>query len=194
MRRVAFILILLPLVGCSAPPPVPDDLGLVPNFALTERSGRSIQRDDLLGKTWIVSFVFTRCTGPCPQISGTMARLQSEFADTPDVVLVTITADPERDDPDELKRYAEHFGADPERWLFLTGPSKAIRDLAVDGFHVALGKEGDEIMHSTKLVLVDQHSHIRGYFDGRSVDELGQPVDEVPKLRFALDQLRREQP
>ena len=32
-------------------------------------------RSDLHGKIWIASFVFTRCTGPCPQVSATMKQL-----------------------------------------------------------------------------------------------------------------------
>lgn len=121
-----------------------------------------------------------------------MARLQGELPD--DLVLVTITADPDRDDPDELKKYAEHFGADPERWLFLTGPRDAIRDLSEKRFHLALGEQGGEIMHSTKLALVDRRGHIRGYFDGRSVDDAGQPVDEVPRLKEAVANLLQEAP
>ena len=51
----------------------------VPDFTLTERSGKKVSRDDLKGKVWVASFVFTRCTGPCPQVTATMARLQKEL-------------------------------------------------------------------------------------------------------------------
>src|SRR5437763_1752989 len=53
----------------------------VPEFSLTERDGSSFSRADLPGKVWVVSFVFTRCSGPCPLVSATMARLQNDFAD-----------------------------------------------------------------------------------------------------------------
>src|SRR5947209_15015329 len=48
------------------PAPKLEDLGEVHDFSLTERSGATIQRDDLLGKVWVASFIFTRCTGQCP--------------------------------------------------------------------------------------------------------------------------------
>jgi cytochrome oxidase Cu insertion factor (SCO1/SenC/PrrC family) len=195
MRRtleLTFILIVLSLcAGCARTVP-PDDLGPIGDFSLTERDGQTVTNADLAGKVWVASFVFTRCTGPCPQISGTMARLQQELP--AEVVLVTITADPDRDDADELKKYAEQFGADPERWLFLTGPRDAIRGLSEKGFHLALGEDRGEIMHSTKLVLVDRRGHIRGYYDGRSVDDIGQPVDEVPTVKRAVADLLRESP
>jgi cytochrome oxidase Cu insertion factor (SCO1/SenC/PrrC family) len=183
----------------SAPPP--DDFGPVGDFSLTERGGRTVTPADLAGKVWIASFVFTRCTGGCPQVTGTVARLQDAFRDQPDVRLVTFTVDPERDDPDELKKYADHFGADAERWLFLTGPEEQLYRLIEKGFKIPVQrnrgddvKPGQEVMHGFKLVLVDRRGHHRGWFEGRQVDDQGQPVDEVPKLRQAVAALLREKP
>jgi protein SCO1 len=90
-----------------------------------------------------------------------------------DVRLVTFTVDPERDQPKELQDYAKHFHADAGKWLFVTGSKEKIDRLMQDGFKV--GKplkrpegqtEGDELGHSTRLVVVDQQGHIRGYFEG----------------------------
>lgn len=156
----------------KAPPSVPETvLESVPAFTFAERNGAAISNDTLKGKVWIASFVFTRCSGTCPQVAATLARLQSELADVPNLRLVTFTIDPDRDTPEELKKYAERYRADPERWLFLTGGEKAIHALANDGFHVLAkkrpdGKPGDEFDHSTMLVLVDKAGRIRDYYDG----------------------------
>ncbi len=148
-----------------------EDLGPVRDFTLTERSGRKIRKADLLGKVWVADFVFTRCTGPCPKVTLTMQRLQEELASVPNFRLVTFTVDPEHDQPEELKRYADAFGADPDRWLFLTGPASYIYDIMEKGFRLPRpirpsGKSLPEVEHSTRLVLVDEKGHIRGYFDG----------------------------
>jgi cytochrome oxidase Cu insertion factor (SCO1/SenC/PrrC family) len=190
------------LSGCTAcsrstdaAPAVLDDLGPVPDFRLTERSGRTVTQADLHGKIWIAAFVFTRCTGPCPQVTGTIARLQSELAINKDLMLVSFTVDPDRDNLEDLRAYADHFGADPDRWLFLTGPKDVIDPLCEKGFGLALKRPpGEEITHSTRLTLVDQHSHKRGYFDGRSMDDTGQPIDDLPRLKEAIATLLREQP
>src|SRR5579871_2125300 len=113
-----------------------DDLGPVGDFSLTDRGGQTVTQADLLGKVWVASFVFTRCNGPCPQVTATMAQLQEAFANQPDVRLVTFTVDPAHDDPRELADYARRYGADPQRWLFLTGPEKKIYDLINKQFHV----------------------------------------------------------
>jgi cytochrome oxidase Cu insertion factor (SCO1/SenC/PrrC family) len=174
---------LLPLValfaaGCNTGNGTPAASGRpdldwpVGTFALTERSGKTVTDQDLRGKVWVASFVFTRCTGPCPQVTATVARLQSELSDVPDVRFVTFTVDPERDDPDELKKYAAHFKADPQKWLFLTGPEKVIHKLSVEQFKQAVEKKGpdakpgDEFAHSTRLLVVDKGGVIRGFFEG----------------------------
>lgn len=156
------------------------------DFTLTERSGKKISKADLEGHVWIASFVFTRCTGPCPQITATMARLQSELADQPDVILVTFTVDPSRDDPAELRKYAAHFRADPDRWLFLTGSEEEIHQLLRKSFKVVAGrndhaKSGEEFDHSPRIVVVDQQGEVRGYFSG---------VGDAPELDANLKKLK----
>jgi protein SCO1 len=156
-------------------PPKPPDatptLGNVPPFQLTERSGRTVSNADLTGKVWVASFVFTRCTGTCPAVAATLARLQSELADVPDFRIVTFTIDPERDTADDLKQYAERYRADANRWLFLTGTETEVHDLANDGFHLlakksANPKPGDEFDHSTYLALVDAKGAILDVYPG----------------------------
>src|SRR5690348_6284344 len=102
------------LVALRRDGPRLEDYGPVGDFALTERGGRTVTNADLAGKVWVASFVFTRCTGPCPQVTATVARAQAALRDEPDVRLVTFTVDPQHDTADELKEYANHFGADPE--------------------------------------------------------------------------------
>lgn len=200
MKHSLRILVLLFVgAGCTAPSPLPEPVGPVADFSLTERGGRTITKKDLLGKVWVTSFIFTRCAGPCPQITGSMARLQGEMKGQPDFRLVTITVDPEHDTPPVLANYAERFNADPERWLFLTGEPKAVYGLIRDSFklHAEQTKEpdrrpGEEVFHSTKLALVDRQGQVRAYFDGRQVDEMGQPAQNVPLLLQQIKALLRE--
>jgi protein SCO1/2/putative membrane protein len=169
-RRLPLALVLF-LSGAA---PLDDDLGTVGDFTLTERSGRTVSKSDLLGKIWIASFEFTRCTQGCPQISATMEKLQADLARYRDVRLVTFTVDPKHDGTEQLRDYAKHYHADPERWLFLTGEEYEIYRLIDQSFHLPVRqnegeerKPGNEVMHSSKLVLVDRQGHIRGLFEGR---------------------------
>ncbi len=75
--------------------------------------------------------------------------------------------------PPVLKRYATRFGADSNRWFFLTGPKPEIQRLAINDFKfVAIEKKpaeqtnsADLFIHSTWFVLVDQRGQVRGWTD-----------------------------
>lgn len=209
LRRCAFLLV-LPLLGCPSPKPASPPTGAVratdldfpvPDFKLTERSGKPVTRDDLKGKVWVASFVFVRCSGPCPQVSATMARLQTELklAETPDLRLVTFTIDPDRDTPGELKDYAKTFSADPDRWLFLTGREEEIHKLLIEGFKAAVVRTksttvGEEFDHSTRLAVVDKAGVIRAYFDGLQGkrDTPADFAENLTKLKARVAELLKE--
>lgn len=173
--------------GCAQTPvPTYDP---VPDFTLTERSGKALSRDDLKGKVWIASFVYTSCCTECPQMMGVLARLQHELADQKDVVLVSFSVDPNRDSPEVLKQYASRYGADSERWLFLTGEEQKINSLAKDGFKLGVsrppaanGKSGAEVMHSQKLALVDRQGMIRSYCNALDEKDRSQLQQKIAVL------------
>ena len=70
--------------------------------------------------------------------------------------------------------------------VFLTGDKKQIYQLTIDGFHLAT-QEGDPtkempILHSTKLVLVDRHGAIRGYYDSSDDSEMQKLVRDTRQV------------
>lgn len=139
-----------------------------PDFTLTERSEKPVTLSDLKGKVWIADFFYTSCPGPCPMLTSRLSNLQKELANDPDVRLVSISSDPEKDTPAVLREYASHFGAG-DRWYFLTGNKDTIYKLANDGFKLGLAEDKnakEPITHSTKLVLIDRSGTVRGFYDG----------------------------
>jgi protein SCO1/2 len=152
----------------------PAAFGAVADFSLTERSGESVTREALIGRTWVVDFFFSRCPNPCPVLSGNMRRLQGLLADD-DVQLVSISVDPGHDTPEVLREYAETYGADADRWWFLTGAEQEIFSLMRESFALPVEKlpERDElaglhITHASRLVTVDKEGRVRGYYDGET--------------------------
>lgn len=145
--------------------------GEVGDFRLTERSGREIARADLLGKPWLASFLFTRCSTICPGITRELGRAQEALAELP-VRIVSFSVDPEHDTPAVLAEYATRVaGADPERWLFLTGDQAAIYSLIEKSFLLAVAMDPEQdpglrVTHSSQFVVVDAEGELRGYYDG----------------------------
>jgi protein SCO1/2 len=163
--------------------------GTVPAFQLVNQNGQSFGSAQLAGKIWIADFVYTTCPGPCPMISSRMSELQKPLEKS-DVHLVSFSVDPEKDTPQVLRGYAEKLQADPARWDFLTGPKSAIYKLSHDGFKLAVSDGSDERgipVHSTRMVLVDRHGQIRGYYDATE-------PDAVTKVLADTNHLLREQP
>ncbi len=101
--------------------------GYFPNVILTTHEGKKVRfYDDLMhGKVVVVTFMYTRCEGGCLPTTGNLVKVQKLLGDRVgrDIHFYSITLDPERDTPADLKEYAEMHEVGPG-WTFLTG-SKA---------------------------------------------------------------------
>ena len=156
------------------------DYGAVPEFALTNQLGHEVSLEALRGRVWIADIIFTRCPGPCLRMTRQLKELQDALPAGSGTRLVTLTTDPEFDTPAVLKIYAVRFGADPDRWTFLTGTKREIGNLAAGGLKLsAVEKTASErdsaddlFIHSTVFVVVDRHGRLRGVFEtgGDGVD------------------------
>lgn len=161
----------------------------VPAFKLINQEGKEITLDDLKGKIWVASFIFTRCHSSCPTVSATMARLREELPK--DVQLVSFSVDPRHDTPEVLATYAKHFLADPSRWYFLTGDRDQIYRVSKEGFLLAVEENpnpnadpGDLVMHSNRVVIVDPEGIARTTYncmDPASVDLIKREVEKMEK-------------
>lgn len=154
----------------AAAPDSKESFAEVQPFTLLDQSGATVTRDSLLGRTAIVGFIFTRCTGPCPLITANMKKIHDQIAGD-DIRLVTISVDPEYDTPEVLAEYARNIGANVERWKFLTGPTAEVQRLSEKSFLLPIEKDssrpvGESITHRTYLTVVDKTGHVRGYYDG----------------------------
>jgi protein SCO1/2 len=165
-----------------------NNFGSVPEFALAERNGKRVTLADLRGKVWIADFIYTSCTDTCPLQSAAMAKLQEQWSKQTDIELVSFSVDPERDTPQVLARYAEHYQANATRWLFLTGDKGQMTRLVQEGFHLSAtpalksASSEDVILHSPRFVLVDRAAQIRGYYDSRDAEALRRMNKDLTSL------------
>ena len=175
-----------------APPPesMPPVWAGVPDFQLTDQSGKRIRRSDLEGKVWIAAFLFTRCRAQCPVMIENLERLQQWMGNDERIRIVSFSVDPEHDTPEVLSDFAVRIGADTTRWSFVTGDRDSIFTLARDGFLLGVEAAGDAaggdganpVLHSNRLVLVDSDLKIRGTY-------VGLDADEISRLKIDADRL-----
>lgn len=160
----------------------------LPEFVLTDSDNQPFNSQALMGRPSVVAFIFTHCAGTCPAITTRMTRFQEQFA-ADELTLVSITVDPERDQPERLKNFAANFGADTSRWKFLTGTTDEIYQVVSTGFGMyyeeLFGEKrlpGFEIVHTNRVVLIDA--------DGKFVDTfLATNDEEMVRLRRAIRKL-----
>jgi protein SCO1/2 len=141
--------------------------GTVPDFTLTAEDGSSLALSSLRGRVVVVDFVYTRCPLPdvCPRLSATFAYLQKQFG--PEVALLSITVDPEYDQPAVLAEYARRWRADPRRWRFLTGASADVTRVA-GHFGLVFWPEEQAVVHSVAIAVLDREGRLAARLDGAS--------------------------
>lgn len=180
MKKIAVVFALVfALSACrrSEPLPVYSEVG---HFQLTDQNGRAFSGSSLAGKIWVADFMFTHCPGPCPRMTSQMHQVQEATRRMPEVRLVSFTVDPANDSPAVLASYAKVHHASPERWSFLTGPQSTLNQLCRYVFK--LGEVDGSLTHSTRFVLVDQKSQIRGYYDTSEPDSISKLVEDIHEL------------
>lgn len=157
----------------------------LPDFSLTDQNGRTVTKKDLLGKQWVASFLFTRCTKECPMVRGQLRNLKDATSESR-VRIVTITVDPKHDTPAVLKRHAKSESGDDDRWLFLTGSEKTVYQLIREGFkETAVPTTGDqrqpgqEVIHRQRVMHIDENGRVIATYSGTD------PVD-MERLRRAI--------
>ncbi|MGO8925467.1 MAG: SCO family protein [Limisphaerales bacterium] len=193
---LAFLLAQLKSGGASGLPlPV---YAQIADFSLTNQNGRAVSLADLRGQVWVADIIFTRCPGPCLGMTKQMRALQDALPSDSQAKLVTLTTDADFDTAPVLKTYAERFGADPRRWMFLTGTKQAIAKLAIDSLKLsAVERKPEErespldlFVHSTIFVIADKHGQLRGVFEttGEGID----PENVKEKILVAVRRLERE--
>lgn len=152
----------------------------LPSFTGTNFNGSQFKSESLKGKIWLASFMFTSCGDICPRLNSQLSALYGEFKDESKLNFVSISVDPENDTEDVLKKYAERYGAKPEKWAFLRMSIDTVKNLSLEGFRIA--SLNAPLDHSKRIVLVDSEGQIRGYYDGLD-------SQDVDKLRTVLKKM-----
>jgi len=146
--------------------------------AVLGADGKPIRLRDLGdGRIVILSFIYTRCTDPraCLRASGVLKQLQELTLAEPglatNVLLVTLSFDPEHDTPEVMARYGnvfnrKHGGAD---WLFLTTQNRDQLAPLLEryGQQVDAAKPGSAsgpYNHPLRVYLIDGQKRIRNIY------------------------------
>ncbi|WP_224746220.1 SCO family protein [Mucilaginibacter glaciei] len=152
------------------------------DFKLTDQNGNTVSFKSYDKKIFVASFFYTHCPSVCGTVNKNLSALADVYRKNKMVNFLSFTVDPDRDTAPVLKAYAKSLDAN-SKWLFATGDTTVIYNLARKGFLVdALNAGNDNFIFSDKLILIDAEKRIRGYYSGTSMTDLTRLNDEIKVL------------
>jgi protein SCO1/2 len=155
---------------------VPEVGEQVPDFVLTNQSGKHIHFAEYRGKTLLITFFYTRCTlnDYCPRMSSNFAKIDKALAESPELYarthLISISFDPDHDTPTVLRSYGSAYTErytkeDFKHWEFATAQPSELKKIA-EFFGVYYEKDGTSITHSLSTAIVGPDGVIKAWYPG----------------------------
>lgn len=134
------------------------------DFTLTDEAGQSFTLSDLRGRWVLLAYGYTTCPDVCPATLNNLRQVKAALGEqAPQVQVVFVSVDPERDSVAVLAQYVQRFGAD---FKGLTG-SPAEVALAAQAYDVKYKKQdiqtavGYLVSHSAFVYLIDPDFQLR---------------------------------
>ena len=141
---------------------------IAPEIKLVRANGNSFRLSGMQGKVVLLFFGYTSCPDVCPttlaELKQSLEKLGEEKAKQVQVLFVTV--DPERDTPERVQEYVDHFNPS---FIGLSGTERELAQLwhdygvfreIVDGTSAA----GYIVNHTARVTLIDQDGNMRVSF------------------------------
>lgn len=158
--------------------------GTVPDFSLIDQNRRAITLRQFRGKVVAITFIYTRCPLPdyCLRLTNNFGKLSQRFPErmNKDLILLSITFDPDHDTPEVLAKYAASTNSTAEGWHFLTGSLPAIHEIC-NRFGMNFWADEGLFTHSLHTVLIDRNGKLVANIEGNQFNatQLGDLVEST---------------
>lgn len=164
----------------------------VGNFSFLSQTGATVTQDTFLGSIYVADVFYTSSKGVSLAVNNGLKMVQDYFKDYPEVKLLSISLDPERDSVEALAKYAESFQAIDHKWYFLTGNKADLHSFALQGFNFKTGGADEESSRSAQdktLRLIDKEGRLRGdFYDVTRVGQVDTLIDHIKLLQIEYAQ------
>ena len=160
----------------------------VPDFALTDQHAKPVRLSDFSGKTVAITFLYTRCpfANYCFRLANNFGRVERRFANRmdKDLVLLSVTFDPQTDSPEVLEKYASTWKENTRGWYFLTGPLPEIRRVC-HMFGMNVWSDEGMLAHSLHTAVIGQDGKLVANLNGNefTAQQLGDLIQTIMDSR-----------
>lgn len=159
----------------------------IPSFSFINQNGETVTEKTVEGKIYVADFIFTRCGSICPKMTDNMGKIQAEFKNDKDIMLLSHSVTPDMDSVPILKNYAEAKGVITGKWHLLTGKKEDIYSLAKQQYYagdtIGYYQTGNEFLHTENFILLDKHRRIRGVYNGTLGVEMDRLIEDINVLK-----------
>jgi protein SCO1/2 len=137
----------------------------VPDFAVTMEDGSQKRLSEFQGNVVVLTFIYTRCPLPdfCPAVDAKFAEMARQLSAIPGraehVRMLSISFDPEHDDPAALRAHARRWGAHAPLWQFAVASHEELRKVA-EPLGLSYAPAGGEIIHNLCTAVVDPRGRL----------------------------------
>lgn len=136
----------------------------IPDFTLTDQNGEKVSLSDFRGKPVFLFFGYTHCPDICPVTLSVLNGVSNEIGkpESDEFKVLFVTVDPERDNPETLKKYVPFFN---ESFIGLTGTPDEIQDVANSFRAFYMKEESDSeagylMGHTSAIYLLDRKGNV----------------------------------
>lgn len=162
----------------------------VRHFKFIDQRGRIITEDSVAGKVFIANFFFTSCKDVCVSMNRNVKKIYDALHQYPDFIILSHTVNPSTDSVPVLAKYAKQWNADPNQWLFLTGPKKELFKMArftymlttFDRKNSGTDADSSDFVHTQMLALVGRRGRIRGIFNSLKSSDIKKCIQDAKIL------------
>lgn len=130
------------------------------------QDNKPVTLSSFAGKPTVIGMIFTNCAYACPRLTADIKSIEEKLKDVNGKVnFLLISFDSERDQPAQLKKYANSIGLD-NNWTLLHGNEEAVRTLSVL-LNVQFEKDAEgNFSHSNIISVLNKNGILRFQKEG----------------------------
>jgi protein SCO1 len=153
---------------------------IFPDVTLEDSKERVYPFSELKGKYAMLTFIYTSCTDVCPQLEMNLAEVYNQVPKEllgEEIVFLSVSFDPERDDPTTLEKYQFFFNSDGETWRMARINDQEELDSLLDEFGVIVIPDGNGgFTHNSAFYFVGRDGELLEVMDYKKTEEAADKV------------------
>ena len=162
----------------------------IAEFSFIDQDGKKVSSGNVKGKIYVANFFFTICPSICPTMTQNLLVVQQTFKNDADILMLSHSVMPTTDTVAQLKKYANRWKIDSQRWHLLSGEKEKIYELARQSYfaekEIGLQKDKNEFLHTENAFLIDKNGYIRGVYNATLALDVENLVKDIKVLQAEL--------